>query len=82
MSTDSDLLVYGVNKLWIKKTINKEEKGAWVLYEREKILEDLQLSVDQFIDMCLILGCDYSNDISFNKIGQKTAYALIQKYGS
>ena len=35
---------------------------------------------DQFIDMCILCGCDYCPTIP--KIGPVRAMKLIQKYGS
>lgn len=80
LSSDSDLLAYGVNKLWIKGKSGKN--ASYTLYDRAKILEDLDLTEDQFMDLCLLLGCDYTNDVKFKGIGPKTALSLVTKHGS
>lgn len=36
--------------------------------------------MDQFIDMCILLGCDYAPQI--RGIGPRKAYELIQKHKS
>lgn len=44
------------------------------------ILEGLELNMDQFIELCILLGCDYVDTI--RGIGPKKALDLIRKYGS
>lgn len=75
ISEDMDLLTFGCDKL-IRGVTQKTMK----LYDLTKILEELELSQDEFIDMCILLGCDYSDTIG--GIGMKRAYDLIKKYGS
>lgn len=75
ISEDMDLLTFGCDKL-IRGVTQKNMK----LYDLPKILEELELNKEQFIDMCILLGCDYSDTIS--GIGMKRSYDLIKKYGS
>ena len=42
-----------------------------------EILEKMELTVDSFIDMCILCGCDFCTTI--NKIGPNKAYNLIKK---
>ncbi|KAL8451190.1 hypothetical protein Emag_002864 [Eimeria magna] len=44
-----------------------------------KVLEELKLSMDQFIDFCILCGCDYCGTI--RGVGAKTAYTLIKQHG-
>eukprot|EP00834_Sanchytrium_tribonematis_P001947 NODE_52_length_30984_cov_1.383358.p14 type:complete len:347 gc:universal NODE_52_length_30984_cov_1.383358:21835-22875(+) len=44
------------------------------------ILEDMNLTQSQFIDLCILLGCDYLESIK--GLGPKSAMNLIKKYGS
>jgi len=44
----------------------------------DKVLNGLGLTMDEFIDLCILLGCDYSAKIK--GIGPKRALELIQKY--
>jgi len=46
----------------------------------EKILEGFEMDKDQFIDLCLLLGCDYCDKI--RGIGPKNAIKLIQEHKS
>jgi flap endonuclease-1 len=41
-------------------------------------LEGLQLSHDEFVDLCILLGCDYCDSIK--GVGPKTALKLIREY--
>ena len=43
-----------------------------------KVLKGLELSYKQFVDLCILLGCDYSTTIP--KIGKKRALDMIKKY--
>ena len=43
-------------------------------------LEDLDMTMDQFIELCILLGCDYLEPIK--GIGPKTALKLLREHGS
>jgi flap endonuclease-1 len=43
-----------------------------------KVLKQLELTIDQFIDLCILCGCDYATSVK--GIGPKTAYKLIKKH--
>eukprot|EP00835_Amoeboradix_gromovi_P002884 NODE_174_length_15906_cov_0.510533.p3 type:complete len:342 gc:universal NODE_174_length_15906_cov_0.510533:5802-6827(+) len=45
-----------------------------------KILEDMRLTQEQFVDLCILLGCDYLKSIK--GVGPSTAVSLIKEYGS
>ena len=46
----------------------------------ESVLEGLQLSMDSFIDFCILCGCDYTCTIP--RVGPVTAYRKIKEHGS
>ena len=48
------------------------------VYNIEEILKKLDLTIDQFIDWCILCGCDYSSKI--NGIALKNGLKLIKKY--
>ena len=73
-SEDMDILTFGTNKL-IRKLSGKDHV---VEYNLETILKELKLNQDEFIDLCILLGCDYTDTI--DGIGPKKAYDLIKKY--
>jgi len=45
----------------------------------EEALEGLELTMDQFIDFCILCGCDYLEPLK--GVGAKTAYKLIKDNG-
>ncbi|OEH78947.1 flap endonuclease [Cyclospora cayetanensis] len=56
-------------------------KGHPVLSIRlDKVLSQLQLTMDQFIDFCILCGCDYCGSI--RGVGAKTAYNMIKQHGN
>ena len=42
------------------------------------ILEDMELTMEEFVDLCILCGCDYTNTIP--GVGPKTSLSLIKKY--
>jgi len=44
----------------------------------EKVLSLLELTMDQFIDMCILLGCDYAPTIK--GVGPKKGFQLIKEH--
>jgi flap endonuclease-1 len=72
ISEDMDLLAFGTSKL-IRGSGNKLE-----IYNLNIILKELKLSYNEFVELCILFGCDYCNTIK--KIGVKRAYELIQKH--
>jgi len=77
-SEDMDLLTFGTKKLLRNFSISKSKQMIEI--SLEKILEDFEMSMDQFIDLCILLGCDYSSTIK--GIGTKKAFNFIKKYKS
>lgn len=74
LSDDMDILVQGCNRL-IKISKNKVTE-----YNLENILDKLNIDYMQFIDLCILFGCDYNN----YKISLKPedCYDYIVKYGN
>jgi 5'-3' exonuclease len=46
----------------------------------EVLLAELDLTMDQFIDLCIMCGCDYANNI--RGIGAVRALSLMKQHGS
>lgn len=74
LSEDMDILTFGSDKL-IRGTVKKMTE-----IDRETMLKDMKLNNEQFIDLCILLGCDYTPTIP--RIGPKKAYEMIMKYNS
>ncbi|KAI1724823.1 flap endonuclease 1 [Ditylenchus destructor] len=49
-------------------------------FSLEKILKCLEFTFEQFVDLCILLGCDYCPSI--RGIGPKKAFELISQYKS
>ena len=77
LSDDMDLLVSGTKKL--VRNFNVSSNFVFE-YNLDIILKKLELSMDQWIDFCILCGCDYTNKIY--GIGAKNAYKFIKDYVS
>ena len=58
-------------------------EGHWLLLDEVNLaaaLDGLKLSMPQFIDLCILCGCDYTDSIK--GIGPITALKLIQEHGN
>ncbi len=75
-SEDMDLLTFGCTKLIRKLSC----KSTVTEYSLDQVLLGLGLSQTQFIDLCILLGCDYTGTIG--RVGPAKAYELIKTYGS
>lgn len=75
---DMDALTFGSNILLRYLTFSEARKMQIVEYRYSKVLEGLELNQDQFIDLSILLGCDYCDHIK--GIGSKKGLALLTKY--
>lgn len=75
-SEDMDILTFGAKKL-IRKLSAKNE---CTLYDLDIILKDMDITYEQFVDICILLGSDYTTTIP--GIGSKKIYKIIKTYGS
>lgn len=75
---DMDALTFGTTVLLRNLTAAEARKLPVKEYEYSKVLEGLALTRDEFIDLCILLGCDYCDKIS--GIGPKRAYDLIKEH--
>jgi len=72
---DMDLLTFGT-----KKIIKNFMKSTMHMIELDQILSDGDITMAEFIDICILLGCDYTDTIE--GIGYKKAWTLIKKYST
>lgn len=70
-----DALTFGTANL-LRGFNSKKEPITEINYE--KMLEGLEMSESEFIDMCILCGCDYSDTI--DGVGPITAYKLIKEH--
>lgn len=78
ISDDMDMLVFGCNKIIRKFTISPNKKMQ--LIELKQVLTGLNMSMDTFIQMCILLGSDYADTIE--GIGFEKAYTILSRYKS
>jgi flap endonuclease-1 len=75
ISEDTDVLVNG-GKIFLRNiTADKNTVDEYCL---EGILSGLGMSFDQFMDMCILCGCDYTSKIG--GMGPQTAYKMMKKH--
>ena len=74
MSEDSDILFYKGNKLMRK--FDWSDKIEVV--DLEQLLKDLEITYDQFMDLCILCGTDYTVE-TISGIGPISAYKLIKE---
>ncbi|XP_060074188.1 flap endonuclease 1-like [Ylistrum balloti] len=77
---DMDALTFGTNVLLRNLTVSEARKLPIKEYYYSKILEEIGLEKDEFIDLCILLGCDYCESI--RGIGPKRAIDLIKQHKS
>ncbi|KAL5256639.1 hypothetical protein ACHWQZ_G011781 [Mnemiopsis leidyi] len=73
---DMDALTFGTHKLVRHLTFSESRKIPIQEFDLDKILKESGLSMNEFIDLCILLGCDYCDTIK----GPKKALSLIQDY--
>ncbi|KAI9337689.1 PIN domain-like protein [Zopfochytrium polystomum] len=79
-SEDMDTLTFGAPVLMRHLTFSEQKKMPVAVYDFKKVLEGLGMDMDQFIDMCILLGCDYCDSIK--GIGPTRAVSLIKEHKS
>ncbi|OCH91898.1 PIN domain-like protein [Obba rivulosa] len=79
-SEDMDTLTFGSPILLRHLTFSEARKTPISEINLQKALEGLEMNMSQFIDLCILLGCDYLEPIK--GIGPKSALKLIREHGS
>lgn len=79
-SEDMDTLTFASPILLKHLTFSEQKKMPVHEVHLQSALEGMGLTMDQFIDLCILLGCDYMEPVK--GIGPKTAFKLIKEYGS
>ncbi|KAK4701039.1 flap endonuclease-1, partial [Phenoliferia sp. Uapishka_3] len=77
-SEDMDTLTFNSNIVLRHLTFSEARKEPIDVISLADVLAGLELTMDQFIDMCMLCGCDYLEPI--RGIGAKTAYKLVKEY--
>jgi flap endonuclease-1 len=77
-SEDMDTLTFNAPILLRHLTFSEQRKEPIQEIHLDKVLEGLEMERDQFIDLCILLGCDYVDPIK--GIGKETALKLIREH--
>lgn len=83
-SEDMDSLTFGtpilIRQMWAGARAGADKKGVKPMtFNLEAALSGLDMTMDQFVDVCILCGCDYTDSIK--GIGPTKALALVRKYG-
>eukprot|EP00960_Hanusia_phi_P049457 759565-Hanusia_phi.AAC.1 len=77
---DMDALCCGSPILVRRLTMSESRKLPVLEYHLDEVLSSLALNMTQFVDFCILCGCDFSETIK--GIGPKSALQGIRKHGS
>ena len=77
---DMDALTFATPFLLRRLTFSEARKLPVMEFNYQKAVQGLGLSHDQFVDLCILCGCDYTDSI--RGVGPKTALKLIREHGS
>lgn len=75
---DMDALTFGSSRLLRHMTYSDARKEPILEIELSAVLVGLDLTMDQFVDLCILCGCDYCGSIK--GVGPHTALKLIQQH--
>mmetsp|Transcript_41761 Transcript_41761/g.91081 ORF Transcript_41761/g.91081 Transcript_41761/m.91081 type:complete len:392 (-) Transcript_41761:228-1403(-) len=77
---DADCLTFGT-KILVRNLMAAESQKKTILeVSLEHLLEQLNITMDQFIDFCILCGCDYCDTLK--GVGPSTAIRLITQHGN
>ncbi|RUO97166.1 putative DNA repair endonuclease rad2 [Jimgerdemannia flammicorona] len=79
-SEDMDTITFGSPILLRHLTFSEQRKMPIDEVHLDKVLSGLELTMDQFIDFSILLGCDYVDSIK--SVGPTTALKYIKEHGS
>ncbi|XP_050355925.1 flap endonuclease 1 [Nymphalis io] len=77
---DMDALTFGSDVLLRHLTFSEARKMPVQEFHLNQVLDGLELNHTEFIDLCILLGCDYCGSI--RGIGPKRAIELIKQHRS
>lgn len=75
---DMDALTFGTSVLLRHLTFSEARKMPIKEFHLENVLQGFEMDQEQFVDLCILLGCDYVDKIK--GIGPKKAFELVKKH--
>ncbi|KAL7414298.1 PIN domain-like protein [Mrakia frigida] len=79
-SEDMDTLTFNSPILLRHLTFSEAKKAPIAEINLARVLEGMNMEMDQFVDLCILMGCDYVEPIK--GVGPSTAVKLIREHGS
>ncbi|CAK9779536.1 PIN domain-like protein [Cutaneotrichosporon oleaginosum] len=79
-SEDMDTLTFHTPILLRHLTFSEAKKMPISEVNLQEALKGLEMNMDQFIELCILLGCDYLEPVK--GVGPKTALKLMKEHGS
>jgi len=77
ISHDMDLLVRGVEQLWVPDSYALPgDREGWTTYSCSNLCERASLSYIEFVTMSVLMGCDYTHGLM--RLHYRAAYALVK----
>jgi len=77
ISHDMDLLVRGVETLWVPDSYALPgDREGWTTYSCSDLCERASLSYIEFVTMSVLMGCDYTHGLL--RLHYRAAYALVK----
>jgi 5'-3' exonuclease len=77
LTEDTDVLAYG-SPIFLSKIDTSNDTCVQIVYS--EVLEALKITSSEFLDLCIMFGCDYNKNI--NKVGIETSYKYILEFKS
>eukprot|EP00933_Yihiella_yeosuensis_P036375 TRINITY_DN3013_c0_g1_i1.p1 TRINITY_DN3013_c0_g1~~TRINITY_DN3013_c0_g1_i1.p1 ORF type:complete len:396 (-),score=107.12 TRINITY_DN3013_c0_g1_i1:179-1366(-) len=77
---DADCLTFGTSVLVRNLMAAESQKKTIMEVNLAVVLEQLNITMDQFIDFCILSGCDYCDTLK--GVGPSTAIKLLIQHGS
>jgi len=81
ITEDMDTLPFGCPNL-IRNCLDRSQKRKDLIsiINLEKLLSDIKLTYEQFVELCILCGCDYCSNIQ--RVGNVKALSIIKEFGS
>ncbi|KAJ9114954.1 Elongation of fatty acids protein 2 [Naganishia adeliensis] len=79
-SEDMDTLTFNAPVLLRHLTFSEAKKAPISEINLKQVLEELEMDMERFIELCLLLGCDYLEPAK--GVGPKTALKLMREHGT
>ncbi|XP_054265925.1 flap endonuclease 1-like [Macrosteles quadrilineatus] len=77
VTENMDALTFGSQKIIRKLSFKAKSKVPIQEFDLTEILKGLQISYKEFVDLCILLGCDHCDKM---KLDRNTTLELLQKY--